>query len=59
VDRQKRRAIRVVIRDYLRSLPERQFPQTPQWRFDVVTVYYERQTPRPAFELFQNAALSS
>jgi putative endonuclease len=59
VDRQKRRAIRVVIRYYLRSLPERQFPQMPQWRFDVVTVYYERQTPRPAFELFQNAALSS
>jgi putative endonuclease len=59
VDREKRRAIRVVIRDYLRSLPERQFPQLPQWRFDVVTVYYERQTPRPAFELFQNAALSS
>jgi putative endonuclease len=59
VDREKRRALRVVIRDYLRSLPERQFPQLPQWRFDVVTVYYERQTPRPAFELFQNAALSS
>jgi putative endonuclease len=59
VDRQKRRALRVVIRDYLRSLPERQFSQMPQWRFDVVTVYYERQTPRPAFELFQNAALSS
>jgi len=59
VDREKRRAIRVVIRDYLRSLPERQFPQLPQWRFDVVTVYYERQTPRPAFELFQNGALSS
>jgi putative endonuclease len=59
VDRQKRRAIRVVISDYLRSLPERQFSQMPQWRFDVVTVYYERQTPRPAFELFQNAALSS
>src|SRR5579864_297864 len=59
VDREKRRAVRTVIRDYLRSLPERQFPQLPQWRFDVVTVYYERQTPRPAFELFQNAALSS
>jgi putative endonuclease len=59
VDREKRRAIRVVVRDYLRSLPERQFPQLPQWRFDVVTVYYERQTLRPVFELFQNAALSS
>jgi len=59
VDREKRRALRVVIRDYLRSLPERQFPQLPQWRFDVVTVYYERRATRPAFELFQNAALSS
>ena len=59
VDREKRRAIRRVARDYLSSLPERQFPQTPQWRFDVVTVYYEKESPRPAFELFQNAALSS
>ena len=41
VDREKRRAIRTVIRDYLRLLPERQFPEPPQWRFDVVTVYYE------------------
>ena len=59
VDRAKRRALRVVIRDYLRSLPERQFPQMPPWRFDVVTVYYEKQRRRPEFELFQNAALSS
>lgn len=59
VDREKRRAIRRVVRDYLSSLPERQFPQAPQWRFDVVTVYYEKKSPRPAFELFQNAALSS
>ncbi|HEV2699888.1 MAG TPA: hypothetical protein VGU90_17985, partial [Terriglobales bacterium] len=59
VDRAKRRALRVVIRDYLRSLPERQFPQMPPWRFDVVTVYYEKRRPCPEFELFQNAALSS
>ena len=59
VDREKRRALRKVIRDYLRSLPERQFPEIPQWRFDVVTVYCEKQFPRPQFELFQNAALSS
>ena len=58
VDREKRRAIRRVASDYLRSLPEGQFPQTPQWRFDVITVYYEK-SPRPAFELFRNAALSS
>lgn len=70
VDRGKRRALRRVARDYLRSLPERQFPQSPQWRFDVVTVYYDeqgasaannprRRKPHPTFELFQNAALSS
>jgi putative endonuclease len=59
VDRKKRHDLRVVIRDYLRSLPRRQFPDTPQWRFDVVTVYYEGGSVRPTFELFQNAAISS
>jgi putative endonuclease len=59
VDRKKRHDLRVVIRDYLRSLPRRQFPETPQWRFDVVTVYYESGAARPTFELFQNAAISS
>ena len=59
VDRKKRHDLRVVIRDYLRSLPRRQFPEMPQWRFDVVTVYYEGGTARPTFELFQNAAISS
>jgi putative endonuclease len=53
VDRKKRHDIRVVIRDYLRTLPE-----LPQWRFDVVTVYYEGRK-HPTFELFQNALLSS
>ncbi len=59
VDRKKRRDLRVVIRDYLRSLPRRQFPEAPAWRFDVVTVYYEGIGGEPTFELFQNAALSS
>src|SRR5437667_5201660 len=54
VDRKKRHDIRVVIRDYLRTLPE-----LPQWRFDVVTVYYEGRKMHPTFELFQNARLSS
>lgn len=58
VDRKKRHDLRVVIRDYLRSLPRRQFPHQPQWRFDVVTVYYEG-AGGPTFELFRNAALSS
>src|SRR6266700_770701 len=52
VNRKKRHDIRVVIRDYLRPLAE-----SPQWRFDVVTVYYEGRALQPAFELFQNAAL--
>jgi putative endonuclease len=59
VDRAKRRAIRIVIRDYLRLLPERQFPDPPQWRFDVVTVYYEAHRGNPTIELFQNSLLSS
>lgn len=59
VDRKKRHDLRVVIRDYLRSFPRRQFPDTPQWRFDVVTVYYEGGSAHPTFELFQNAAISS
>ncbi len=53
VDRKKRHDIRVVIRDYLRPLAE-----SPQWRFDVVTVYYEGRALQPTFEMFQNAALS-
>jgi putative endonuclease len=59
VDREKRRAIRTVVRDYLRLLPERQFPEAPQWRFDVVAVYYDGGLSHPVFEMFQNAALSS
>ncbi|MGA9039451.1 MAG: YraN family protein [Terriglobales bacterium] len=49
VDRDKRRALTAVARDYLRhSAP------SCQWRFDVVSVYYEQST-QPQFELFQNA----
>lgn len=54
VNRKKRRDLRKVIADYLRSLC-----QPPHWRFDVVTVHYESNSPHPTFELFQNAALSS
>ena len=45
VDRKKRHDLRIVIRDYLRTLPRRQFPEPPPWRFDVITVYYEDKTP--------------
>jgi putative endonuclease len=50
VDRDKQRALAAVARDYLRhmALP-------CQWRFDVVSVYYESHSSPPLFELFQNA----
>ena len=43
VGRNKRHDLRIVIGDYLRTLPRRQFPEPPPWRFDVITVYYERE----------------
>ena len=50
VDSQKQKDLASVAREYLRHLPAE-----CQWRFDVVTVYYERQSSKPQFELFQNA----
>src|SRR5258708_18822693 len=54
VDRHKRREVATVAREYLRHLPP-----SCQWRFDVVSVYYERLTSRPQIEVFQNASLSA
>ena len=50
VDLDKQRALTAVARDYLRhmALP-------CQWRFDVISVYYESRSSQPQFELFQNA----
>jgi len=54
VDRHKRREVAAVAREYLRRLPP-----SCQWRFDVVSVYYENsQASRPQFEVFRNAAFS-
>jgi len=50
VDRDKQRSLAVVAGDYLHHMAP-----TYQWRFDVVTVYYETGASRPLFELFQNA----
>ena len=50
VDRDKQRALAAVARDYLRHMA-----RPCQWRFDVLTVYYEAQSSHPRFELFQNA----
>jgi len=50
VDREKRRELAAMARDYLRYLPV-----SVSWRFDVISVYYD--TPRfsPSIELFKNA----
>lgn len=50
VDREKQRALAAVARDYLRHLAP-----SCQWRFDVLSVYYEKYSSRPLFELFRNA----
>ena len=50
VDREKQRNLSAVAREYLRHAPP-----NSQWRFDVVSVYYDRNSSRPTFELFQNA----
>ena len=54
VDWEKRRQLAGVARDYLRHLPS-----APQWRFDVVSVYYKDQLSQPQFELFKNSSLVS
>jgi putative endonuclease len=49
VDYAKQRELGLVAHDFLRSLPP-----SCQWRFDVVSVYYDR-CGQPSFELFRNA----
>ncbi|HZQ67788.1 MAG TPA: YraN family protein [Terriglobales bacterium] len=48
VDYDKQRDLRLVAREYLRLLAE-----SPPYRFDIVSVYYDRKQPQ--FELFQDA----
>ncbi|HZQ22125.1 MAG TPA: YraN family protein [Terriglobales bacterium] len=50
VDEDKQRVLRGMAGDYLRQLRE-----IPQWRFDVISVYYDSRPARPKFELFKNA----
>lgn len=50
VDRAKRRELTAVAGEYLRAMPP-----SCQWRFDVVSVYYEEQSREPQIELFRNA----
>jgi putative endonuclease len=50
VDRDKQRGLASVADEYLRHTAP-----SCRWRFDVVTVYYERQSSQPLIELFRNA----
>jgi putative endonuclease len=50
VNREKQRPLIAVAREYLRHAPP-----SCQWRFDVVSVYYDQHPSPPQFELFQNA----
>ena len=50
VDRDKRRELAGMARDYLRRLREE-----VQWRFDVISIYYESAEMQPHIELFKNA----
>lgn len=53
VDEHKRRQVAAVAREYLRR-----FPLSCQWRFDVVSVYYDQsQASQPQIEVFRNASL--
>ena len=49
VDRDKRRDLLAVAREYLRHLPP-----SCQWRLEVISVYYDQNSNRPQIELFQN-----
>jgi putative endonuclease len=54
VDQHKRRQVAAVAREYLRLLP-----LPCQWRFDVVSVYYDQSNAsRPQIEVFRNASLT-
>ena len=49
VDRDKQRALTAVAHEYLRHLPP------CQWRFDVLSVYYDQSFNAAQFELFRDA----
>ena len=51
VDRERRRQLLAVAREYLRHLP----PSCP-WRLDVLSVYYEQHSKQPQIELFRNVS---
>jgi putative endonuclease len=52
VDREKRRDLLAVAREYLRHLP----PSCP-WRLEVISVYYDQPWRPPQIELFRNVPI--
>jgi putative endonuclease len=55
VDRRKRREVAKVVREYLKR-----FPLSCQWRFDVVSVYYDQSmASQPQIEVFRNSSLTA
>lgn len=50
VDREKRRELAGMAREYVRRLPV-----AVSWRFDVISVYYDSPRLSPGIELFKNA----
>lgn len=54
VDRDKRRELLAVAREYLRHLPP-----SCQWRLEVISVYYDRQSSQPQIERFRNVSPSA
>ena len=50
VDYAKQKELGLVARDFLHRIAP-----SCQWRFDVVSVYYDYHRGQPTFELFQNA----
>jgi len=54
VDYHKRREVAEVAREYLRHASH-----SYQWRFDIVSVYYDGETSRPQIEVFRNASLAA
>jgi putative endonuclease len=55
VDRHKRREVAAVVRQYMKRLPP-----ACQWRFDVVSVYYDRSSASPPqIEIFRNSSLTA
>ena len=55
VDGRKRGQVAAVVREYLRR-----YPPSCQWRFDVVSVYYEQsKASQPQIEVFRNSSLTA